>query len=1122
METTPRRRAHAWLLTAWALILILLASPVAATPVAQQDQTEEPGVFEEEEALVEFRLPSRAEIAQLEAIGADLAEYVRDNDDGTIMINAFVTPTERAQYEAMGFPAGVTVEDRSTWEAAIAERNATIAAEEQALSAASGEALAAPLLDIPSSLNSTPPLDPGGEVTIMRVDYFTNYAGRFLAVAARTALGTPTGGPTLAMAWRTAGGSYGTASTMSKFNDASQYIYHRLLVRVGAAGSTTPVPATVRVASSTGAVAEGPVNLWVGGGLPPMAEDFQKNFITRYLDATETHQRINALATEFSGLAEIINLPYKSNGYQRKAMAVMDTNTNILAAPGSTARAVYLESKAWGHEGGNSVQAEFLNPGAASQPLTVSVTGSRITVRLGTSATGAINSTAAQVVAALNASPAASALVTAYTYAGSAGGSPVVARSLVTLTDGLSAPASVQRGPFQIQAIRIGKVRDGSKIGVYFYCQQHAREWVTPLVCLETAERLLRNYGTDSLTRELVDNLDIFIVPSFNPDGTHYSMYDFASQRRNMTRYCSVTTTSGMPTNRNAWGVDNNRNNSVGSIFDGYNGASTSCTSDTFAGPSEFSEPENKNDQWLVDTFTNIKFSMNIHTYGGYYMWSPGAYILSGRVPLPPPNIGVEAYFFAGADLVLNRIKEERGTVVLPERTGPIADVLYSAAGNSADDHWYRKDIIAYSFEAGADRFTSTSSGVTQSAVGFQPNFASEGRFEALEFASGNYGLLETALQYARDTTPPQAYIIPNGGASQSPIRATFQYGNEPAVIYYTLDGSTPTTSSPTWEAQGPRRPGQVFLFSHTTTVKWIAKDIKGNVSAVSTARFAVETAPPVTTAALSPAPVNGWYSNPTVTLSADDNEAGGGAGVASSEYRLDGGAWTSYGGPFQVTGDGERLLEFRSTDLAGNQEATRSLSFQNDGTAPTLAPSVAPNPVVLNGGATASPNAADATSGVASASCAAVVTSSVGARTVSCTATDLAGNTATALAAYNVVYTFAGFGPPVDNTPALNSANAGQAIPLKWRLTDAAGAPVTNLASVKVVVNNLACPVGTSADQIEEYAPGSSGLLNLGNGYYQYNWATPKSYARSCKTLKLDLGEGTGMERTALFQFPR
>ena len=73
-------------------------------------------------------------------------------------------------------------------------------------------------------------------------------------------------------------------------------------------------------------------------------------------------------------------------------------------------------------------------------------------------------------------------------------------------------------------------------------------------------------------------------------------------------------------------GVDLNRNNTIGTLFDGYDGADTSCTSDMFAGPFEKSEAEIRNEHWVVDTFSNIKFAINIHTHGGYFMWAPGAY----------------------------------------------------------------------------------------------------------------------------------------------------------------------------------------------------------------------------------------------------------------------------------------------------------------------------------------------------------------------------------------------------------------------------------------------------------------------------------------------------------------
>ena len=110
-------------------------------------------------------------------------------------------------------------------------------------------------------------------------------------------------------------------------------------------------------------------------------------------------------------------------------------------------------------------------------------------------------------------------------------------------------------------------------------------------------------------------------------------------------------------------------------------------------------------------------------------MWAPGAYISQGRVTLPAPNIGIEQYFFEVADTILSHIKSSRGTVILPQRTGPIADVLYSAAGNSADENWYKRGIIAYSFEAGAQRITvnPTTGAITRTAVGFQPCFAGPG-----------------------------------------------------------------------------------------------------------------------------------------------------------------------------------------------------------------------------------------------------------------------------------------------------------------------------------------------------------------------------------------------------------
>jgi hypothetical protein len=100
------------------------------------------------------------------------------------------------------------------------------------------------------------------------------------------------------------------------------------------------------------------------------------------------------------------------------------------------------------------------------------------------------------------------------------------------------------------------------------------------------------------------------------------------------------------------------------------------------------------------------------------------------------------------------------------------------------------------------------------------------------------------------------------------------------------------------------------------------------------------------------------------------------------------------------------------------------------------------------------------------------------------------------------------------------NVAKAGQAIPLKFHVSDALGA-VTDLtvSDVKVTVATLTCDRGETLDEVEEYATGASGLQNLGGGLYQFNWSTPKAYASSCKTMTLTAG---GVARSAAFEFKK
>jgi hypothetical protein len=111
-----------------------------------------------------------------------------------------------------------------------------------------------------------------------------------------------------------------------------------------------------------------------------------------------------------------------------------------IATTGGTDSQVIFTAKQKG-TAGHDVTVQVLNPGTPSSPLSVSVSGRTITVHLATDSGGTPISTAAQVAAAVNASPAASALVAA-----SAGGSET---GLVqTLSAKAVEPVIVETGPF--------------------------------------------------------------------------------------------------------------------------------------------------------------------------------------------------------------------------------------------------------------------------------------------------------------------------------------------------------------------------------------------------------------------------------------------------------------------------------------------------------------------------------------------------------------------------------------------------------------------------------------------------------------------------------------------------
>ena len=180
----------------------------------------------------------------------------------------------------------------------------------------------------------------------------------------------------------------------------------------------------------------------------------------------------------------------------------------------------------------------------------------------------------------------------------------------------------------------------------------------------------------------------------------------------------------------------------------------------------------------------------------------------------------------------------------------------------------------------------------------------------------------------------------------------------------------------------------------------------------------------------------------------------------------------------FSAEGTGQSHT-FTVTDLAGNSASASISNVNIDKTAPTLSAVVAPNPVVLNGTATATATASDALSGVQDQSCPSVSSSSVGTKTLTCSATDKAGNTASLQASYSVVYAWDGFRQPINDTAhqigsTQSKFKLGQTVPVKFVLRDAAGLSVQQTVNPNFLMSgNLgSCSSYTTLETTDPLTP--------------------------------------------------
>jgi hypothetical protein len=176
----------------------------------------------------------------------------------------------------------------------------------------------------------------------------------------------------------------------------------------------------------------------------------------------------------------------------------------------------------------------------------------------------------------------------------------------------------------EIRGIRItGPGTD--KPAVLLNSCQHAREWASVMVNMYAADRLIAEYDINPVVKDLVDEVEFFVIPIVNPDGYVWTWGPDRLWRKN--RRDNGDGTIGVDLNRNwdyQWGYDD-----VGS--DPFPGGTT------YRGPAPFSEPETQvmRDFYLANP--QIVVNLDFHTHGflilypwGYdYVSAPDADLLN-------------------------------------------------------------------------------------------------------------------------------------------------------------------------------------------------------------------------------------------------------------------------------------------------------------------------------------------------------------------------------------------------------------------------------------------------------------------------------------------------------------
>lgn len=208
---------------------------------------------------------------------------------------------------------------------------------------------------------------------------------------------------------------------------------------------------------------------------------------------------------------------------------------------------------------------------------------------------------------------------------------------------------------------------------IFYFCGEHAREWLPPMFCVYMIEQLATQYGTDPEVTRILDNFDVYILPVMNPDG-----YDYSHTSNNMWRKNRQPNTGS-----SCDGTDLNRN--YLKEFGGPGSSNNPC-SETYRGPTAFSAPETTNLQSFADRVDEVLVvQTDVHAYGQMWM-HPWGYTYA--LPDDEPDMK------RSGDATVAAIQGVNG---LRFASGSIANVIYLASGSSCD-HFYANHGVKYAY----------------------------------------------------------------------------------------------------------------------------------------------------------------------------------------------------------------------------------------------------------------------------------------------------------------------------------------------------------------------------------------------------------------------------------------